>query len=110
MTQKKAFGYQVDLEEATPKKPEGERTRRAATRAVSPRPVGPRLYTPSPSAQVASSAEAEEGPADLERLRLTMDPGNHHYEVLFHRYPKNPILTAGDWPYPINSVFNAAAT
>jgi len=29
---------------------------------------------------------------------------------LFTRYEKNPILTADDWPYPVNSVFNAAAT
>src|SRR4051812_4688151 len=32
------------------------------------------------------------------------------YEVLFRRYPKNPILTAGDWPYPAHTVFNAGAT
>jgi len=29
--------------------------------------------------------------------------------ALFHRHPRNPILTAADWPYPINSVFNAGA-
>lgn len=28
---------------------------------------------------------------------------------LFERNPANPILTAGDWPYPINAVFNPAA-
>jgi len=33
----------------------------------------------------------------------------HHHE-LFHRHPANPILTAEGWPYPANSVFNAAAT
>lgn len=32
------------------------------------------------------------------------------YEVLFHRHPTNPILTAADWPYPAHAVFNAAAT
>jgi predicted GH43/DUF377 family glycosyl hydrolase len=32
------------------------------------------------------------------------------HEVLFRRYPKNPILTASDWPYPVNSVFNCGAT
>jgi predicted GH43/DUF377 family glycosyl hydrolase len=31
------------------------------------------------------------------------------YQVLFTRHEKNPILTAADWPYPINSVFNAGA-
>ena len=33
-----------------------------------------------------------------------------HYEILLHRYAKNPILTAGDWPYPVHTVFNPAAT
>jgi len=28
---------------------------------------------------------------------------------LFHRHPANPILTANDWPYPVNVVFNPAA-
>jgi predicted GH43/DUF377 family glycosyl hydrolase len=29
---------------------------------------------------------------------------------LFKRYLENPILSAQDWPYPINAVFNPAAT
>jgi predicted GH43/DUF377 family glycosyl hydrolase len=28
---------------------------------------------------------------------------------LFERHPDNPILTAADWPYPVNAVFNPAA-
>src|SRR5437667_9414410 len=32
------------------------------------------------------------------------------YEPLLLRHPSNPILTAKDWPYSINSVFNAGAT
>lgn len=28
---------------------------------------------------------------------------------LFHRHPGNPILSAEDWPYPVNTVFNPAA-
>lgn len=28
---------------------------------------------------------------------------------LFTRHPGNPILAAGDWPYPVNVVFNPAA-
>ena len=35
---------------------------------------------------------------------------NKGYEVMFQRYEKNPILTASDWPYPADSVFNAGAT
>jgi beta-1,2-mannobiose phosphorylase / 1,2-beta-oligomannan phosphorylase len=29
---------------------------------------------------------------------------------LFTRSPANPILSAADWPYPVNSVFNPGAT
>ena len=29
---------------------------------------------------------------------------------LFHRHKLNPILTAADWPYPVHTVFNPAAT
>ena len=32
------------------------------------------------------------------------------HDILFHRYSSNPILTEKDWPYCINSVFNAGAT
>jgi predicted GH43/DUF377 family glycosyl hydrolase len=32
------------------------------------------------------------------------------YETLFVRNPKNPILSAADWPYPVHTVFNPAAT
>lgn len=32
------------------------------------------------------------------------------HEELFVRHPGNPILTAADWPYPVNSVFNPGAT
>lgn len=35
-----------------------------------------------------------------------MDQSNQ----IFSRYPQNPILLAEDWPYSINTVFNAAAT
>jgi predicted GH43/DUF377 family glycosyl hydrolase len=34
---------------------------------------------------------------------------SQHVE-LFHRNKNNPILTADNWPYPVNSVFNAGAT
>ena len=29
---------------------------------------------------------------------------------LFQRHSANPILTAEDWPYPVNAVFNPGAT
>jgi predicted GH43/DUF377 family glycosyl hydrolase len=38
-----------------------------------------------------------------------LSPANS-FEELFHRHPANPILTASDWPYPANTVFNPAAT
>ena len=31
-------------------------------------------------------------------------------ESLLLRHPANPILSSKDWPYSINSVFNAGAT
>jgi predicted GH43/DUF377 family glycosyl hydrolase len=34
---------------------------------------------------------------------------NQHVE-LFHRSKQNPVLTAQNWPDPVNSVFNAGAT
>lgn len=34
---------------------------------------------------------------------------NKHHPELFRRHEANPILTAGDWPYPVNSVFNPGA-
>ena len=41
---------------------------------------------------------------------LLVKAATEKYETLFHRYPANPILTGKDWPYSINSVFNAGAT
>ncbi|HVM60527.1 MAG TPA: glycosidase [Verrucomicrobiae bacterium] len=32
------------------------------------------------------------------------------HETLFERHRGNPLLTAADWPYPINTVFNPGAT
>jgi len=33
-----------------------------------------------------------------------------HFPDLLKRSPKNPILTAADWPYPVHTVFNPGAT
>ena len=35
---------------------------------------------------------------------------NNQHPELFWRHKQNPILTAADWPYPANSVFNPGAT
>src|SRR6478736_7043377 len=35
---------------------------------------------------------------------------SNHYPPLLLRHPANPILTRKNWPYSINSVFNAGAT
>src|SRR5450631_2975324 len=35
---------------------------------------------------------------------------SNSFEVLLERHPKNPILTAADWPYPAHTVFNPGAT
>ena len=34
---------------------------------------------------------------------------NARFDELFRRGERNPILTAADWPYPVNSVFNPGA-
>ena len=39
-------------------------------------------------------------------MHLTINPA----DTLLHRHSANPILTSRDWPYPVNSVFNAGAT
>ena len=38
------------------------------------------------------------------------EPQNQSDGSLFTRHPGNPILSRKDWPYPVNSVFNAGAT
>ncbi len=35
---------------------------------------------------------------------------NNQHQELFHRHKLNPILSAANWPYPVNSVFNPGAT
>lgn len=35
---------------------------------------------------------------------------NNQYPELFKRHQLNPILSAANWPYPVNSVFNPGAT
>ncbi len=37
-------------------------------------------------------------------------PRHQNHLQLLHRHSGNPILTADDWSYPINTVFNPAAT
>ena len=36
--------------------------------------------------------------------------GSTRYATLFHRHERNPILSAGDWPYAVHTVFNPGAT
>ena len=35
---------------------------------------------------------------------------NNQHTELFRRHKLNPILSAADWPYPVNSIFNPGAT
>src|SRR5258707_7405166 len=46
----------------------------------------------------------------MSAVKISMNATMEQYETLFHRHPANPILTGRDWPYSINSVFNAGAT
>ena len=44
------------------------------------------------------------------RFETRLKSDNNTYKELFLRNPKNPILSATDWPYAANAVFNPAAT
>lgn len=44
------------------------------------------------------------------RFQSKLGTENNTYMELFQRDPRNPILTAKNWPYPVNTVFNPAAT
>lgn len=44
------------------------------------------------------------------RFETRLRNDDNTFKELFFRNPKNPILTAKDWPYPAHSVFNPAAT
>ena len=45
-----------------------------------------------------------------EQVILSSRSRSTHRTPLFTRYAGNPILSRKDWPYPVNSVFNAGAT
>jgi len=40
---------------------------------------------------------------------LNSSSNGSRFRELLRRYPENPILSARDWPYPVNSVFNPGA-
>ena len=46
----------------------------------------------------------------MEHFETRLGAGDNTYREIFRRYPYNPILTAKDWPYPVNAAFNPAAT
>ena len=50
------------------------------------------------------------GVMEMEHFETRLKSNDNTYKELFLRYPNNPILTAKDWPYAVNSVFNPAAT
>src|SRR5260221_4579785 len=50
------------------------------------------------------------GENSMRAVEISVKPVMQQYETLFRRHAANPILTGKDWPYSINSVFNAGAT
>src|SRR6201998_1913653 len=50
-----------------------------------------------------------EGPS-MNSTKVSVNAANTRHETLFRRHPGNPILSGKDWPYSMNSVFNAGAT
>ena len=61
----------------------------------------PAIARRQPAAAVASSNHGNHAASRIENFRSTSG--------LFHRYGDKPIFTAGDWPYPAHTVFNAGA-
>ena len=47
---------------------------------------------------------------NMPRFQSRLKSYDNTYKDLFVRHQNNPILTAEDWPYPVNTVFNPAAT
>jgi predicted GH43/DUF377 family glycosyl hydrolase len=57
------------------------------------------------------SAQADDRTVpSIKVAKLNMQALMTKYETLFLRHPANPILSGKDWPYSMNSVFNAGAT
>lgn len=46
----------------------------------------------------------------LNHFETRLKASDNTFKELFRRYQYNPILTAKDWPYPVNTVLNPAAT
>ncbi len=105
MTHKKSSACEVTVPETAPANTDHERGLFSA---------GPKLFRSSPLRGEAPAPLSEppskapiSGPGSHGKR---MSTPQHQSETLFHRHPKNPILTAADWPYGINTVFNAGAT
>src|ERR1700709_1677364 len=67
------------------------------------------LFRMPPSSDAIRSNSLERDTAVTILMNLATDAIDAT-EVLLHRHPANPILATKDWPYRINSVFNAGAT
>lgn len=52
----------------------------------------------------------QKGWCDMNHFETRLRDSDNTFKELFLRYSYNPILTAKDWPYPVNTVFNPAAT
>lgn len=46
----------------------------------------------------------------MDHFETRLKTSDNTYKELFRRYQYNPILMAKDWPYPVNTVLNPAAT
>ena len=47
---------------------------------------------------------------NLQHFETRLKNHDNTYKDLFIRHKNNPILSAKDWPYPVNTVFNPAVT
>jgi predicted GH43/DUF377 family glycosyl hydrolase len=45
-----------------------------------------------------------------DKFKTRLESADNTFKELFQRHPANPILTAKNWSYPVNTVFNPGAT
>jgi predicted GH43/DUF377 family glycosyl hydrolase len=46
----------------------------------------------------------------IDKFKTRLESADNTFKELFQRHPANPILTAKNWSYPVNTVFNPGAT
>jgi predicted GH43/DUF377 family glycosyl hydrolase len=110
MAHKKSPGSAAVAKVPAPRGVDAKPSKSSSEREVGGGLAGPKLYRP-PTSNGERAVLLQDPPSSMQTPHAPVKhSGENHFETLFHRHAKNPILTAADWPYPINTVFNAGAT